>query len=161
MTENQIAAGKVVTIHYQLTVADQVLDSSAGKDPLPYLHGYNNIVPGLEEALTGKPVGEKLQVAVSPDKGYGERNEEMTQTVPREQLPDDIQTGAQLSAQAQDGQAIPCWVAEVREKDVDIDFNHPLAGQTLNFEVEVVSVRDASPEEIEHGHVHGPGGHEH
>lgn len=161
MSENHVAAGKVVTIHYELQVGGQVLDSSQGGDPLPYLHGYGNIVPGLEEALTGQETGAKLKVSVPPASGYGERNEQAMQTVPRTQLPDGLQQGVQLQAQSQDGQAIPCWVAEVREQEVDIDFNHPLAGQTLDFEVEIVSVRDASTEEIEHGHVHGPGGHGH
>ncbi|PIE24938.1 MAG: peptidylprolyl isomerase [Planctomycetota bacterium] len=161
MSKNPVAAGKVVDIHYQLKVAGEVLDSSEGAEPLSYLHGYQNIVPGLEKELTGKNIGDKLSVSVSPDEGYGERNPEAKQSVPRDQLPEELEPGMQLAARSEDGQELPCWIAEIGDSMVEIDFNHPLAGATLDFTVEIVAIRDAAPEEIEHGHVHGPHGHDH
>lgn len=160
----QIDDKKVVSIHYTLkNDQGEVLDSSEGQQPLLYLHGASNIVPGLENALAGKQTGDKLDVAVTPEEGYGEQREELVQKVPHDNFQGvgaEIQVGMQFMAQAPWGEQ-PVTVVAVEEDGVTLDGNHPLAGQTLNFAVEVVEVRDASDEEVEHGHVHGEGGHQH
>ncbi len=165
MTEtNTVVAGSVVTIHYKLTLENgQVIDSSEGQEPLAYLHGANGLVPGLENALGGKAAGEKLAVSVSPAEGYGERDPEGIQDVPREAFPDDAElaAGVQFQATDQDDNPIMGTIEAVDDKTVKVDFNHPLAGKTLNFDVEIVSIRAASPEEVEHGHAYGAGGHDH
>ncbi|WP_271270688.1 FKBP-type peptidyl-prolyl cis-trans isomerase [Aliamphritea hakodatensis] len=159
----QVADNKVVLIHYTLTnAAGEVLDSSAGGEPLAYLHGKGNIVPGLENALTGKQVGDKQQVEVSPEEGYGQPNEELIQEVERNLFDgiDNIEIGMQFMAQTPWGEQ-PVVVTALTDETVTVDGNHPLAGDVLNFDVEVVEVRDASEEELEHGHAHGAGGHHH
>lgn len=159
-----ITEGKVVLIHYTLTNdAGEVIDTSRGRPPLPYLHGAQNIVPGLERALGGQEVGATLQVIVAPEDGYGVRNEDMPPvTLDRGQFPDDafIAPGMQFFAQLPDGSTGPIWVAEVGEDTVTIDFSHPLAGVTLHFDIEVMGMRDPTREELQHGHPHGPTGHE-
>ena len=147
----------VVTIHYKLTDnSGEVIDSSEGAEPLAYLHGAGNIIPGLENALVGKTAGATLQVAVDPEDGYGEIHPQLIETVPREAFEgiDTIEPGMAFEAQGSDGQARRIVVKEVSGDEIIIDGNHPLAGVELNFDVEVVSVRDASEEEIAHGHVH-------
>ncbi|WP_261841367.1 FKBP-type peptidyl-prolyl cis-trans isomerase [Aliamphritea ceti] len=159
----QVADNKIVLIHYTLTNAEgEVLDSSAGGEPLAYLHGQGNIVPGLENALTGKSAGDKQQVEVSAEEGYGLPNEELIQEVERTAFEgiDTIEVGMQFMAQTPWGEQ-PVVVTSVTDETVVVDGNHPLAGQVLNFDVEVVEVRDASAEELEHGHAHGAGGHHH
>jgi FKBP-type peptidyl-prolyl cis-trans isomerase SlyD len=141
----------------------QQLDSSAGKEPLAYLHGAGNIIPGLENALTGKAVGDSMVVAVSAAEGYGEVQKELIQEVPRSafQGVDTIEVGMQFEAQTGQGGNVPVTVTAVTEEVVTVDGNHPLAGKNLNFDVSIEDVRDATEEELAHGHVHGPGGHEH
>lgn len=158
----QISNEKVAAIHYTLrNNAGEVLDSSEGKDPLYYLHGFGNLIPGMEEGLEGKVVGDKFQINVSPEKGYGVRNEEAVQEVPREAFGDaEIQVGMQFRAGNDQGQYI-VTIVEVGTETVKVDGNHPLAGVELQFDVEVMEVRDASAEEVAHGHVHGPHGHNH
>jgi FKBP-type peptidyl-prolyl cis-trans isomerase SlyD len=159
----QIKENSVVSFHYTLTGKDgQVIDSSEGNQPLTYLHGVGQIVPGLENALLGKLAGDKMDVEVSAEEGYGEHHEFMVQQVPREafQGVDDIEPGMQFQAQTPQG-AMTVTVTAADETTVTVDGNHPLAGQPLFFAVEIVSVRDASEEEITHGHVHGEGGHHH
>jgi FKBP-type peptidyl-prolyl cis-trans isomerase SlyD len=159
----QIAANKVVTINYTLTDDQgQVIDSSEGREPLAYLQGASNIIPGLEKALEGKSTGDSLKVSVAPNEGYGERSDELVQEVPRNlfENADSIEPGMQFQAQSEAGPQL-VTVVGVGDESVTIDANHPLAGTTLNFDVEVVDVRDATAEEAEHGHVHGPEGHEH
>ncbi|MCR9247267.1 MAG: peptidylprolyl isomerase [bacterium] len=159
-----IADGHAVTIHYRLTLDDgTVADDSFGGDPLVYLHGSHNIVPGLEKQLTGKNVGETCEVEVDPSEGYGQYDPAADQAVPKSQFPPnvDIQPGMSFQAKGPNGQPIPVWVAKVEEETVTITANHPLAGQRLSFKVEVVDVREATEEEKQHGHVHGPGGTEH
>jgi len=159
----QIAARTVATFHYTLTDdAGKVIDSSSGHDPLAYLHGAGNIVPGLEKALEGRQAGGKFDVVVSPEEGYGEPNEMLIQTVPREafQGVDELEVGMAFQAQTPQG-AISVVVSKIEDGQVTVDGNHPLAGQNLHFAIEVVEVRDASLEELTHGHVHGPGGHHH
>jgi len=159
----EIAKDKVVTIDYTLTGEQgQVLDTSDGREPLSYLHGAGNIIPGLENALEGKAAGDQLTVSVPPDQGYGQRDERMVQTVPRGAFAGvpNVAPGMQFQANTNGGPRI-ITVRDVRDDQVTIDANHPLAGATLNFDVNVKQVRDATPEELAHGHVHGPGGHEH
>lgn len=159
----QISPNKVVSIHYTLkNDAGDVLDSSSGREPLAYLHGTGNIIPGLEKALEGKAAGEKMNVSVAPEEGYGERHDGLIQEVPRDafQGVDDIQPGMQFHAQGPSGPMV-VTVKEVGEGTVKVDGNHPLAGETLHFDVEVAEVREATAEEQEHGHVHGAGGHDH
>jgi len=159
----QIADKTVVSIHYTLTNADgETLDSSVGQDPLVYLHGANNIIAGLEAALLGKAVGDSLQVSVEPSEGYGELREELVQEVDRSafQGVDDIDVGMQFMAQTPWGEQ-PVTVVKVEGDNITLDGNHPLAGQVLNFDVEVMEIRAASAEEMDHGHVHGAGGHHH
>lgn len=159
----QIAAHKVVTIHYTLTNDDgDLLDSSEGQEPLTYLHGMGNIIAGLETALTGRGVGDKFSVSVAPADGYGERDNDMVQSVPKASFQgvDEILPGMQFQAQSPEGVQL-VTVIDVDGDEVILDGNHPMAGLTLNFAVEVTGVRDATPEELDHGHVHGPGGHHH
>ena len=159
-------AGKVVIIHYTLTDdAGEILDSSAGGEALPYLHGGGNIVDGLEEALDGKPIGEKLKVTVPPEKGYGERQDGEPQAVSKDAFPDEmpLEAGMQFMVETDEGVA-PVWIDRVEGDQVFLDGNHPLAGVTLHFEAEIVGVRDATEDEKAHGHPHGidgTGGHHH
>jgi FKBP-type peptidyl-prolyl cis-trans isomerase SlyD len=156
----QIGANKAVTFHYSLRDdAGQVLDSSDGRPPLTYLHGQGNIVPGLEKALEGKQAGDEVKTTIPPEEGYGPRDEENVQNIPRRKLPEGkIAPGMQLRLQTNQG-PIVVLVKAVEGDYVSVDANHPLAGMTLHFEVKVVEVREATSEEMEHGHVHGPGGH--
>ncbi len=159
----KIAHEKVVSIHYTLTNGEgTVLDSSTGNDPLAYLHGFGNIIPGLENALEGREAGEKLSVTVDPEQGYGSRDERLVQAVPRSAFKGvtELAPGMQFQAQGPEGTRLVV-VTQVTQDLVTVDANHPLAGQTLHFEVEISEVRAATAEELEHGHVHGPGGHHH
>lgn len=159
----QIAENKVVTLNYTLKDNDgNVLDESSDGS-FVYLHGALNIIPGLENALAGKAAGEELNVAVSPEEGYGMRDDARVEEVPKSMFENtgDIQPGMQFHAQGPDGETIVVTVAEIKEDVVVVDGNHPLAGAELNFDVKIVEIRDATSEEIEHGHVHGPGGHQH
>ena len=148
----------VVLIHYVLTNDDnEVLDSSEGQEPLAYLHGTGHLIPGLEAQLLGKAAGDKLEVKVEPEDGYGEFNEEMVQTIPRNVFEgvETIEPGMQFQTANEDGSAGQTVTVVSAEKDeVTIDGNHPLAGLTLHFAVDIVEVREASAEELEHGHVH-------
>jgi len=159
----QVATDKVVVIHYTLkNDAGEVIDSSSGGEPLAYIHGNGNIIPGLEEALEGKSAGEKVQVAIPPGKAYGEHSQELIQQVPKRafQGVGNVQAGMRFTAQTEHGPR-QVVVTRVVGDMVTVDGNHPLAGQNLNFDVEIAEVREATQEELEHGHVHGPGGHHH
>lgn len=158
-----ISDNSVASFHYTLTDSSgQVLDSSEGKEPLSYLHGAGNIIPGLEKHLAGKTVGDKLSVSVPPAEAYGERDERMIQELPASMFSgvDKIEAGMEFHAQTEQGTQI-VKVSSVEGDTVTVDGNHPLAGMSLNFDVEITDVRDATQEEKDHGHVHGPGGHEH
>lgn len=160
----QISDKKVALIHYTLkNDGGDVMDSSEGHEPLAYLHGAGNILEGLENALTGKQVGDKLKVSIDAAEGYGEYDESLVQPVPVEQFGEhQVEVGMQFHADTAIGPRIVTIVALNEEgKEVIIDANHALAGENLHFDVEVVEVRDASEEELDHGHVHGPDGHEH
>jgi FKBP-type peptidyl-prolyl cis-trans isomerase SlyD len=160
----QIAQNTVVTIDY--TLKDDkgtVLDSSEGGEALAYLHGAGNIIPGLESALEGKIAGDSLAVTVAPEEAYGSRNLELIHTVPRSMFPEEenIMVGAQYHAQGPEGEMISFMVTAAEGDSVTVDANHPLAGEQLHFDVQIVDVRAASDEEISHGHAHGEGGHHH
>ena len=159
----KIAKHKVVTIDYTLTGDDGNVIDQSQDGSFAYLHGASNIIPGLESALTDKAAGDTLQVSVVPEDAYGLRNESLTQVVPRSAFAttDDVQVGGRFRAQAPDGQELVVTVVDVDGENVTLDGNHPLAGQKLNFDVKILDVREASQEEIDHGHVHGPGGHHH
>lgn len=147
----------VVTIAYTLKDADgSVLDASGDGEGLSYLHGHQNIVPGLESALAGKAVGDEVNAEVAPEQGYGERREDLVFAVPRDRMPADaeLEPGMQFRAQGEEGQEMVVTLVEVGENEVQMDGNHPLAGQTLFFDVAVQDIRAATAEEISHGHVH-------
>ena len=159
----QIADRCVAYFHYTLTNdAGEVLDSSNGRDPLPYLHGKGNIVPGLEKALLGKKTGDKLDVVVAPEEGYGPHVESLVQVVPRSAFQGvaNLEPGMQFQAESNMG-PVSVVVTSVDGDQVTVDGNHPLAGETLHFAVEITQVREATVEEVMHGHVHGAGGHHH
>lgn len=155
----QIAKHKVASIHYTLTDNDgKILDSSAGREPLHYIQGVGNLILGMEEGLEGKRKGDKVNLKVSPEKGYGVKSNEMIQRVPRAALGDQkIAVGTQF--QTDNGSVVT--VTHVSMSEITVDGNHPLSGVELNFDVEVLSVREATADEIAHGHVHGEGGHHH
>lgn len=152
-----IGDNAVVRMHYTLTNSEgEVLDSSSGAEPLAYLHGAGNIIPGLERELTGKVAGDSLTVVVAPEDGYGEVRQELFQVVPSEAFQgiDTIEPGMNFQAQGEGGQVQSIVVAKVDGDQITVDANHPLAGVQLHFDVEIVEVRAASDEEIAHGHVH-------
>lgn len=153
---------KVVSIHYTLTDnSGNVLDSSAGRDPLVYLQGVGQLIPGMEEGLEGKGAGEKMQLKISPEKGYGLHDANLVQEVPLSAFGgQDVKPGMQFEA-GNEMQRFIVTVKEIGTETVTVDGNHPLAGVELNFDVELLDVREATEEEISHGHVHGPGGHHH
>ena len=159
----QVQNDHVVSIDYTLkNDAGEVMDTSEQNGPLAYLHGHQNIIPGLEKALDDKSVGDSFTVSIEPAEAYGERDERMIQTVPRSMFQgvDEIEPGMRFQAQTEGGVTV-VTIKEVDGDEITLDGNHELAGETLHFDVEVKDVRPASEEEMEHGHVHGPDGHEH
>lgn len=159
----QIAENKVVTLNYTLKDSSGTVIDKSDDGSFVYLHGASNIIPGLENALAGKTSGEKMNISIAPEDAYGERDDSRIEAVPRNMFPadTDIEPGMQFHAQGPDGQSMSIVVVSVEDDKVNIDGNHPLAGVELNFDVEVMEVRDATTEEIEHGHAHGPDGHNH
>ena len=155
----QITKHKVASIHYTLTDNDgKILDSSSGREPLTYIQGIGNLIPGMEEGLEGKSKGEKLSLKISPEKGYGIKDEALTQRVPRTAFGgQEVKVGMQF----QTNQGGVVTVTHVGLSEITVDANHPLAGVELNFAVEIMDIRLATEDEIAHGHVHGPGGHHH
>lgn len=157
-----VSEGKVVVFHYTLTDDEgEVVETSKDRgQPLPYLHGAGKIVPGLEEAMEGKTVGDTFDVEVSPEKGYGEKSGPGPQPVDRSEFPDevDLYEGMGFTAETEDGNHLPLWISSIEGDDIYVDQNHPLAGETLYFDVEIIDVRDATDEEIAHGHAHGVDG---
>lgn len=155
----QISKNKVAGIHYTLKNNEgEVIDSSEGRDPLYYLHGAGNLISGMEEGLEGKNPGDKFTLKISPEKGYGEVDPGMVQKVPRSAFgTQEVKPGMKFST----NQGGVVTVTEVETDNITVDANHPLAGVELNFDVEVMEVRNATDEELSHGHVHGPGGHQH
>ena len=161
----KVKDGVVVSLDYTLRLDDgEIVDSSEGEAPLEYLHGHGQIIPGLEKALVGLTVGDSKKVAVPAAEAYGEVDMDAFEIVPRSMFPDDLELeeGLELSLRdVETDEPFDATIAEVRENDVMLDFNHPLAGETLHFEVHISAVRAATEEELAHGHAHGPDGHHH
>ena len=163
----QIAANKIVTFHYRLSEPSKgQIEDSRSSNPIVYLHGHTAIIKGLEDALTGKKAGDNFTITIEPELAYGQRNPDAQQRLYMKHI---INTGNK-KVQYKPGMVVQVNTAEgprevmvikVGLKTLDVDINHPLAGKTLTFDVEVIDVRDAAAEELEHGHVHGEGGHHH
>lgn len=164
MSESEtIAANKVAGIHYVLTDdKGTVLDQSTEEHPMYYLHGHRNIVPGLEKELVGKKVGDHVTAVVPPEEGYG-RRQGKAQQMRKSEFPDDavIEVGSRFMVKTREDQTIPIWITKIMGNTVTVDHNHPLADQTLHFEVDVLFLRDATEDELTHGHSHGKEGHGH
>ena len=157
----QIGPNSVVSIHYELSNdAGEILDASAEGEPLVYLHGAHNIIPGLEKELVGKKVGDALKVKVQPEDGYGTQQAELIQQVPRNAFPDsdNLTIGMRFTAESDNGH-ISVVITELTDELATVDGNHPLAGVVLNFDVSIADIREATDEEISHGHVHTHGHH--
>lgn len=161
----KIEHGSVVAVNFQLHDANsgELLDDTTQGDPITYLHGAEDLLEGLENALEGKEKGDKFQVELQPEHAFGESDDSMIDRVPRENFPgvDTIEVGMQFQTEVEGGGAMVVRVVEVSDTEVVVDANHELAGRALRFDVEVMSVRQASDEEMEHGHVHGSGAHHH
>jgi len=158
-----IAKNSVVVLDYELKVDGQVVDSSAGHEPLAFIHGTGALIPGFSSALDGLKSGDKKSFVVSPEDGYGVLDQEALRKYDINDFPGDVDLtpGAQLFFETEDQMEIPCFIKEVNGNDVIIDFNHPLAGKELHFSIEIRDVRPATEEEKAHGHVHGAHGHHH
>ncbi|MCA9933567.1 MAG: peptidylprolyl isomerase [Ardenticatenaceae bacterium] len=161
----KIADNLVVGLDYTLRLEDnEVIDFSDEGDPLEYLHGHGQIIPGLERELVGMGIGDTKKVAVAPTDGYGEYDDDAFELVPHDAFPEDMELEPGMELHMRDsssGHVIQAFVAEIKPEGVVIDMNHPLAGETLYFEVKVASLRQATTEELAHGHAHGPEGHHH
>ena len=157
----QVAKDLAVSIDYKLTVDGEIIDSSEAEGPLDYLHGHENIIPGLENELTGMKIGEQKTVSVAPEDGYGVVDESAVLDVPRSEFPDEVplEIGIELEVTDEEGDMLYATIVEVGDDVVSLDTNHPLAGKTLEFDVTIVDLRTASEEELAHGHVHT--GHHH
>ncbi|HRN50598.1 MAG TPA: peptidylprolyl isomerase [Anaerolineales bacterium] len=153
----------VVSLAYKLTVDGEILDEAGAEDALQYLHGNENIIPGLENELTGLKVGDSKKVSVKPEDGYGLTDNEEIEEISLEDFPEGIvpEIGMELEVKDEDGNDLYGRILAITEETVTMDFNHPLAGKTLEFEVTVVGLRAATADEQAHGHVHGPDGHHH
>ena len=159
----KIDKNTVASFHYDLAdAAGNRIESSRSGQPLAVLHGAGNVIPGVEAALAGREAGERFSVTVPPEQGYGERREGLIQRVPKKYFRDAqrLRVGDTTMLSTRDGQRV-VTVAKVGQSVIDVDLNHPMAGRTLVFDIDVVAVREATPEEIEHGHAHEPGGHHH
>lgn len=159
---SKVEDGQIVSLEYSLLVDGELMDSSDGHGPLEFLQGVGNIIPGLENELYGMAIGESKKVTVSPAEGYGELDPDAYADVPRADFPENIpaEVGTELQVQDEHGQPMYARIDLVTDAMIRLDFNHPLAGKELNFDVKVVGLRAASAEEMEHGHAHGDG-HQH
>ena len=160
----QIADNKVVKLHYTLkNPQGGLIESSVGQEPLEYIHGVGTLISGLEAALVGKAKGDKVSVVVKPADGYGERDEELVEIVKKAEFEpeEELTLGKEFQYDDEDGNIFHVRITKIDTEDITVDGNHPLAGQTLHFEVEILDVREATAEELDHGHVHGEGGHHH
>ncbi len=157
-----ISKDSVVQFHYTLSEGGETLETTKDGDPMAYLHGHNNIIPGLEAAMVGKAEGDSFSVTVEPTQGYGERKDGATQRIPLKHLQGakKWRPGMMAWVQTDQGQR-QVTIIKVGKFNADCDLNHPLAGKTLTFDVEIVGVRPATEEEKSHGHAHGVGGHHH
>lgn len=163
MSQDTVQNGVVVSMEYTLKIDGEVIDSSEGQDPLEFLAGHSNIVSGLERELLGMKVGDSRDVVVPPRDGYGEYDEEAYLDVPSKQFPNDmkVEEGLELTVRDDSGQARYARIESVEGETVRLNFNHPLAGEELHFNVKVVNLREPTAEELDHGHVHQGGGHHH
>ena len=154
--EKTVKEDLVIAIDYTLTVDGEVLDSSKDREPLEFLQGHKNIIPGLEKEMLGMNIGDEKNVLVPPGEGYGELNEDAFMDVPTNQFPENIpvKVGTELQVQNEQGEPTYARIVKVENNVAQLDFNHPLAGKKLNFDVKVVAIREPSIEELEHGHVH-------
>lgn len=158
-----VTKNKVVTLNYTLKNSEgTMLDTSEGREPLVYLHGVGGLIPGLESQLEGQAKGATLDIVVSPEDAYGKRQEDLMRVVPKSgfQGDEEMQVGMQVQMQTDQGMTI-ATIAKIEADDVTLDLNHPLADMELHFNVNVLDLREATTDEITHGHVHGPGGHQH
>jgi FKBP-type peptidyl-prolyl cis-trans isomerase SlyD len=165
MTENTVSGNMVASVHYKGTLPEngEVFDSSEGREPLTFLVGHKQMIPGFEEEIMGAKVGETREFTLSSDRAYGDRDNDAVMEIPREQFAQleqeaTLETGMQLVAQMPHGPS-PFTITSLTEETVTADFNHALAGQSLTFSVEIVELREATEEELAHGHVHRPDGH--
>ncbi len=159
----KISDKKVVGIHYILKDDNgEIIDSSEGQSPLVYIQGSGNVISGLEQALINKEAGDKLHVVINPEDAYGLRDENLVQSVPLSnfQNQNDVKEGIQYRVETSDGMRV-ATVTKIENETVTIDMNHPLADEVLHFDVEITEIREATEEELSHGHVHGAGDHDH
>jgi FKBP-type peptidyl-prolyl cis-trans isomerase SlyD len=159
----KVAKNTVVSLNYTLKNNEgEILDTSDGREPLVYLHGVGALIPGLENVLDGENEGSKVSTVIKPEDGYGHRTDELLHKVPKSGFTGDeeMQEGMRVQLETENGPAIAI-ISKIEGEEVTLDLNHPLAGMELHFDVEVVGIREAQKEEIEHGHAHGPGGHHH
>lgn len=159
-----ITNNKVATIHYTLKRPDgKLIESSEGQEPLVYIHGIGMLIEGLETALHGKKAGDTLSVVVKPAEGYGERDESLIENVPKSDFEpgEELVVGKEFQYDDEEGAIYHVRITKIEGENVTVDGNHPLAGEVLHFDVKVLEVREATEEELEHGHVHGEGGHHH
>ena len=154
MTADRIKDGVVVSLAYRLTVDGEELENAFPENPLDYLHGAENIVPGLERELAGKKVGDQLTVTLQPEDAYGEYNDENMEAVDRGDMPESIEPGMELLLEDEYGNFFEATIKEINQESVILDFNPPLAGKTVTYDVEVVAIREADEEELAHGHPH-------
>ena len=164
MSDTTIIKDTIATVHYKGTITgtDEVFDSSYEREePLSFLVGHGQMIPGFEAALMNKGSGDQLTVHIPCAEAYGERDDEALQQIPLAHLPEGVEVGVQLAAQTESGHVIPVRVVALDDSEATLDFNHELAGQDLTFEIQVISVRPATEEELAHGHAHGPEGHDH
>jgi FKBP-type peptidyl-prolyl cis-trans isomerase SlyD len=154
-----VADDMVISLDYTLSVNGEVLDSSEDEGPIVFLQGHDNIIPGLEKEIIGMALGDSKDVIVTPEGGYGEREDEEIKDIPLSEFPEEIPLEAGIELQVKDDEGIEMYgrIVSVGEETVEMDFNHPLAGKTLQFSVKLVELRDATQEELAHGHVHSPG----
>ena len=159
----KIEKDKVVSFHYALSEAGTPVEDSREREPLVVMFGHGNIIAGLEQAMAGHVAGDRFDVVVAPDQGYGARREDATQRVPKKYFRDaeHLQPGMTTVLNTKDGRQQMATVIKVGSSVIDVDLNHPMAGKTLNFAIEITDVREPTAEELAHGHVHGPGGHHH
>ena len=159
-----VELNKVVTADYvgYFSENKEIFDSSKdeGRQPISFLIGHQNMILGFEEEIMGSQIGEKRIFTLDPDRAYGHREEDRVLQMERGQFPDELEVGMQFEAAVQ-GRPTPFVIIEINDSEVSCDFNHPMAGKSLTFEVEILSIRDTVDEELAHGHVHGPGGHHH
>ena len=158
-----IEKNKVVSFHYALSTEGQQLESSRQGDPMSYLHGAGNIIPGLEKNMEGRQPGDRFEVTVPPEEAYGQRQQNLVTRLPAKRLgvpTSKLKRGMMLRVQTRQGPQM-VRVLKAGRFMVDLDANHPMAGLTLTFDVEITDVRDATDDELSHGHAHGPGGHQH